>query len=455
METAAAALAARASVSRQKNCNNCVQAKRRCDRRTPVCSRCVEKMLPCIYSKTKVASQPDGRDRESTPYAEVVSFGSPACPLFAPGLSFDAGYLESPAPDPQPDMASEYMPQSIMEVSSSDVPMGNLMDLIGNNRSPSPDQWLVPTDECLFIERPSTPADEEVMRGYEKMAPICSNIDPWHLYDPTTPLYYIMSRVKGFTTDMATKNATPFLHRRLYRDYTPQCILSCFSTCVLYENRTSANTAMVMRALYASVRELIDAETCHIIATPTEKLGRAQALFLYQIIRLYDGDIALRAQGEKDIPLLQMWLDELCKIRDNLGDLARLEHDREGRQPPQEWERWIFAESVRRTIVMANSVISLYELMKDPENEDPGPWAHVHRWSLARSLWEANSSTEFYRMWKEKPPFVIANYSFEKFLQFGRGEDVDEFAEILLSVYMGVDATQEFISAQATQNTTA
>lgn len=40
-------------------------------------------------------------------------------------------------------------------------------------------------------------------------------------------------------------------------------------------------------------------------------------------------------------------------------------------------------------------------------------------------------------MWMEKPHFIIANYSFEKFLEHGRGEDVDEFAEILLSVSVG------------------
>jgi len=37
-------------------------------------------------------------------------------------------------------------------------------------------------------------------------------------------------------------------------------------------------------------------------------------------------------------------------------------------------------------------------------------------------------------MWQNKPHFIIKNYSFENFLECGRGEDVDEFAEILLSV---------------------
>jgi hypothetical protein len=37
-------------------------------------------------------------------------------------------------------------------------------------------------------------------------------------------------------------------------------------------------------------------------------------------------------------------------------------------------------------------------------------------------------------MWKEKPHYIINNYSFENFLKYGRGDDVGEFAEILLSV---------------------
>lgn len=61
-------------------------------------------------------------------------------------------------------------------------------------------------------------------------------------------------------------------------------------------------------------------------------------------------------------------------------------------------------------------------------------WAAAHRWTLSRHLWEADSSFEFDRMWKGKPHFKITNYSFETFLMHGRSDDVDDFAEVLLSV---------------------
>lgn len=65
---------------------------------------------------------------------------------------------------------------------------------------------------------------------------------------------------------------------------------------------------------------------------------------------------------------------------------------------------------------------------------DDGTWAYSHRWTLSKHLWEADSPFEFNRKWKEKPHFVITNYTFEHFLQYGRGEDVDEFAQILLTM---------------------
>lgn len=140
----------------------------------PVCSRCAEKKIPCIYSKTKVASQPDKHNTEPTPYTEAISFGSPTHPLFALDMSLDLGYLGSLPMDSRPDTAAEPTHQSVMDASGSgDTSMDTLIDLIGNSSSPSPDQWLVRTDESLFTERPSTPADEEIVRAYQKMALFC------------------------------------------------------------------------------------------------------------------------------------------------------------------------------------------------------------------------------------------------------------------------------------------
>ncbi|KAK9423954.1 putative Zn(2)-C6 fungal-type domain-containing protein [Seiridium unicorne] len=435
--------------SRKKNCDNCIQGKRRCDRQTPSCSRCAKKEHLCIYSKTVSASDPT-KDLEHMTYNQDLETDETGYSLFNPGSSHNVDHTGGLSTNPHRNDAIEYTPQRAGPTTSSGYTvLDDLLGLVNNNREPIFDQWLVAGNENLLGERLGLPVVEEITGTHEKMSSFCNYIDAQYFYDPTTPLHYVINRVKDFTTDMATQSATPFLHQRLYRDYTPPCILSCFAATALYTNRTPANAAMIVRTLQAHVHELISTEGSRFIFTPVDKLARTQALFLYQIIRLFDGDIALRAQGEKDMPVLLIWLGELCKIRENLGDLQELEDITVRKGQPTEWERWIFAESVRRTIIMAYSVLSLYELLKDPNHKgDPDPWAYVHRWTLSRPLWEAASSFEFDHLWKENPPFVIPNYSFGNFLKHGRGEDVDEFAKILMSVYLGMDGTRRFISPQ-------
>ncbi|KAK6063153.1 hypothetical protein SCUP515_12679 [Seiridium cupressi] len=384
--------------SRKKNCDNCIQGKRRCDRQTPSCSRCAKKEILCIYSKTVSASDPT-QDLELMTYNQDLETDETGYSLFHPGSSHNVDHTGGLSTNPHRNDAIEYTPRRAGPTTSSgNTVLDDLLGMVNNNREPIFDQWLVAGNENLLGERLGLPVVEEITGTHEKMSSFCVRcpgisspaafahgsqdyIDAQYIYDPTTPLHYVINRVKDFTTDMATQTATPFLHQRLYRDYTPPCILSCFAATTLYANRTPANAAMILRTLQAHVHELASTEGSRIIFTPVDKLARTQALFLYQIIRLFDGDIALRAQGEKDLPVLLIWLG------------------------------------------------------------DPDPWAYVHRWTLSRPLWEAASSFEFDHLWKENPPFVIPNYSFENFLKHGRGEDVDEFAKILMSV---LDLTRYF-----------
>jgi hypothetical protein len=70
-----------ASASRQKSCNACVKAKRGCDKQHPVCSRCEEKNISCIYAKrTYTESFHSEYDFDSveldTPWAGLTALSS-------------------------------------------------------------------------------------------------------------------------------------------------------------------------------------------------------------------------------------------------------------------------------------------------------------------------------------------------------------------------------------------
>ena len=169
--------------SRQKNCNGCVQVKRRCDRRTPICSRCAEKKIPCIYTKTKTTSRLNKPAVEPPLGIGTRPAESLACSFCDPAQSLAVGPVEIMSMDCRPDAdaatAPESAPISAMNASGiGDLPMDSFADLIGNGSLSPWDQWLIPSDQGAVIERPNSPIDEKVAMAYENMAGFCVSSFP-------------------------------------------------------------------------------------------------------------------------------------------------------------------------------------------------------------------------------------------------------------------------------------
>jgi hypothetical protein len=79
--------------SRRKNCNACVWSKRRCDKRTPRCTRCAEKGFPCVYQSLLPSS--------SSSAAASAAADTSAGPADQPLHAVDLGGGSVPTP-PQP-----------------------------------------------------------------------------------------------------------------------------------------------------------------------------------------------------------------------------------------------------------------------------------------------------------------------------------------------------------------
>jgi hypothetical protein len=110
---------------------------------------------------------------------------------------------------------------------------------------------------------------------------------------------------------------------------------------------TINNKTSVFRVLCQSLNEL---KQFQISNTPQEKLARAQALLLYQIIGLFDGDITLRSDIDQNMHLLQDWIVDLCKIRENLGTKESMKDP----NPPRSWEvsnLFLFSSSLTVIVV--------------------------------------------------------------------------------------------------------
>lgn len=165
--------------SKQKNCNGCVQAKRRCDRRTPTCSRCIEKRIPCTWGKRKLTTgHPSIRRRlECAPTEEALSFGGDYTPSsFVSSLDYldslhtpshiSAGAEISATP-------GDHMQSYVLDAElDPDLPMDSFLDLM-NDTTPVSGQSLIQSEKRPLANRPGTPAGEEVIQSYMKMTGLC------------------------------------------------------------------------------------------------------------------------------------------------------------------------------------------------------------------------------------------------------------------------------------------
>jgi hypothetical protein len=166
------------SASRQKNCHACVQAKRRCDRQAPICSRCVEKRATCVYSniQTSISSQSRHENIQTPAFVESLEYGSSAYSHFSSGLSLgmDVDYYGVIPMDSQPDAtntATDSLHTSGMDVHNyGDTPMDSFTWLLDGSNT---QQELVSTDNGSMADRPSTPIDEITQLAYQKMSCFC------------------------------------------------------------------------------------------------------------------------------------------------------------------------------------------------------------------------------------------------------------------------------------------
>jgi len=165
-------------------------------------------------------------------------------------------------------------------------------------------------------------------------------------------MFKVVNYMTNFHAIFARDRQTPCIHRHLYKDNMPQSIHKAFMAAVMYANRTTANKAWVIRLLIESCASLLEAEAY----SPYEKLARTQAMFIYQTIRIFDGDITLRARAQKEMPILLNWIKELTEMRENLDDMTLLDPVAISSRPPKSWEvRRAITERTLRTGLMCET----------------------------------------------------------------------------------------------------
>ncbi|KAE8387941.1 hypothetical protein BDV23DRAFT_160024 [Aspergillus alliaceus] len=147
----------------------------------------------------------------------------------------------------------------------------------------------------------------------------------------------------------ASSRKTPFIHHRLYDAYLPDAIQDAFTVSTAYRAKTPETEDMVFRILESKAASLVKQD--HQTSTLQTLLAAVQALMLFHIIQLFDGDVRQRSVAEQNMNTLRLWS---LQLQAQARDLP----------PALTWQDWIIAESARRTVILFMMMESLYSVLK-------------------------------------------------------------------------------------------
>ncbi|GKT51458.1 transcription factor IIIA [Colletotrichum spaethianum] len=251
-------------------------------------------------------------------------------------------------------------------------------------------------------------------------------------------LQYALDEIKKVPTSTVLENQAPWSHPYLYRTRMPREMQDAQACCALYIAKNSTNAHFVVRTIQARAHELLSSPM------PKDRLSilaRLQATLLYQIIRLFDGDISMRASAQQTLPALDSAMLSLQPfIRWDRGQPETGPAEDHSTYPTKEtWHEWIFQESARRSIFFACFLLVTYNVLigKIPGCQE----SHFicQSWTLSASLWKAPDVVDFAVAWREKRHFVVTKGNFDDILRDAAADDVDLFGRILIVGAMGID----------------
>ncbi|RAL04672.1 Zn(II)2Cys6 transcription factor domain-containing protein [Aspergillus ibericus CBS 121593] len=390
---------------RRKSCEACKVAKRRCDLAWPACFRCARRNLVCVYP----GRQPPSLDMET-----------PSLPISPPENLFSPSYAEVQCTTDFNFLPSTVEP-GVLELPD---PEKDILDLLA--QCPP----IQPPAQLLAFQEPST----AVIRTRSSM-PISEIV--------TTRLQFGIDVLKQAPRMMVLENQTPWCHQQLYKDGMPRSMQDALACCALYMARNEINTPVILSSFKTRIDDLLASPPP---STPIEALAYTQSLILYQIMRLFEGDIYARVSAEPLIPILETAGFNLL----NYVHFPAPEPDTDSFPPMdavmQSWSEWVYQESARRTALFTFYLIQIYRLITGDNNLScDGRLGLIHSWYLSAHLWSAQTAFDFAVAWNEHQHFLICNGDFVGALQSAQPADVDLFGRMLLSTVLGIDQAKAWL----------
>ncbi len=423
---------------RQKACLACASSKRSCDKQIPVCQRCLDREIDCLYPQPKRRRRDLPTSSDLVRQAQEPHFFHPhgnSASLDSNGVllgdwdAFENTDLDFP-PLEEPILELPTLPDSLLETSMP-------VDVSGSITAPKgPSPWFLCEESWVLTH---TNQDSK-----------CENVE----YEP------FIEAVKAMLKSWIDNGKNGFMHRRLYESGMPTCLQEAFTTLAAYLHSTPAMKSTILQIAEERASTLINQ------SLPPEDIrahvARVHALFVYEFMRLFDGSIRLRASAERQVPILRSWVSQMWEAamqsreHEDGFDHHSLQVNRsvvdfnsDFERSSRLWKQWILNESVRRTQIIIDTVCNIYQTMTTGWAECSG----VLMFTPRRDMWEAASSMQWFELSCTKYPLLVPALEPDPWMSRHNADDFDDFAKMCWTCIVGAEKMQCWIGRSSKSNT--
>ncbi|KAI3323569.1 hypothetical protein HD806DRAFT_522712 [Xylariaceae sp. AK1471] len=424
---------------RQKACNACADSKRRCDKQLPECQRCLDRDLDCVYPKPH-------KRRRTIPIARDTQAGElPALETYA-GADADADTLENSLN--AGDWAAMDPGAADLDIYLSDVMVPYIPTLPDSTANLSAQGFAPNNDNFSHTPCPWFLRGETWVMHHGDDEPACV---------PTADLEPFIRAVEDMLQCWVKSGSNSFIHRRLYEKGMPTCLQDAFTTLAAYTARTPAVKETILQIAEERASALVHQSLPTAVSAQgiLTHLAHVQALFVYLYIGLFDGSVHRRASAEQQTPTLRRWVMRMLEtVRRYRGEdspalpdrhdplpRASSEFDKEYKASSEMWQLWILAESVRRTHLVIDTVLNIYQVFTRGWAECTGAVMVTAR----RGLWEAESALKWFHMCCEKPPLLVPSLQPGPLISQYAAEEIDSFATLFWTYIIDKDRFQSWV----------
>jgi hypothetical protein len=301
-------------------------------------------------------------------------------------------------------------------------------------------------------------------------------------------LPHFIDKVKGWASTWTREGHSPIMHRQLYQYWMPECIEDAYTSLAAYHTASPKTKPTALRIIESRANKLvsqaqadmtIDGISPAFLLDTLTHLARTQALFIYQLIRLFDGDIRSRAQAEGHMETLNAWCRQMvesaqldCSAADLFSAATGLSTvggttgsgtstnpfslpEPTQTTPPSLHQAWRVSESIRRTFLAATFTQVVYSNLSQGWSDCPGGLA----FTAQGGLWDAEGGYEWLRRVKGLSKegggsgdagggfstwLMVQSLESWSILERAAPEEVDEFTVAVLEITYGVERVERW-----------